>query len=121
MNFGKNLFILVLIFSFQGLFSAEILEVKGTVDDTNLKILKILSNVTEDSFYSQEKTRGFVNRYSDKWFSPFNFDIYVGKINKNSLDSLVRIESPLKGEAKVLRQIIEWEILKNSIRGKLRK
>ncbi len=113
----RFLFVLFFFISIRGLFSAEIIETSSTVEDMNIKILKILSHVTEDKFYSEEKTRGFVHRYTDKFFCPFNFNVYIGRVNKNSLDSIIRIESPRKGEAKVLRQIIESEILKNPDRS----
>ncbi|MBE7412708.1 MAG: hypothetical protein L6Q54_02200 [Leptospiraceae bacterium] len=115
----KKILILVslFIFSIQNLFSAEIIETTSTVEDMNIQILKILSRVTEDKFHSPDKTGGFIHRYTDNFFSPFNFNIYIGKINKNSLDAIIRIESPRKGEAKVLRRIIESEILKNPDRS----
>ncbi|MCE9498999.1 MAG: hypothetical protein K8R21_00530 [Leptospira sp.] len=114
-KFPVSLF--VCLFYTTTVFSAEIIEIPGTIEDNNLKIIKVLSMITDNSFSAPDKTRGFHYRYSDKWYSPFSFDLYVGRVNKNSQDTMIRIESQKRGVEKILRQIAEAELLKNPDNG----
>ena len=70
----KKLFnydILKLIFIFtlftSSVYSYEVVESIDSVEDTNLKIIKLLNNLTEDKIEPLEKTRGFSYRYSPVW------------------------------------------------------
>ena len=91
-------------------FANEVVETKYTVEDANLRVLKILNKLTKDSVKPVDKTSGFNYRYKSHVFSPFRFDIYVGKFTKKSDDSIVRIESTKNGEAKVIRNYLDVEL-----------
>jgi hypothetical protein len=68
----KNIIIVVasLIFNFtlftSSVYSYEVVESLDSVEDTNLKIIKLLNNLTEDKVEPLEKTRGFSYRYSTR-------------------------------------------------------
>jgi hypothetical protein len=105
-NYG----ILKLIFSFtlltSSVYSYEVVESLDSVEDTNLKIIKLLNNLTEDRVEPLEKTRGFSYRYSPVWHSTFKFDFYIGKFTKKSQGSLIRIEASRRGEEKIYKSIL---------------
>lgn len=92
---------------FNPIFSFEIIESSESVEDLNLKAVKLLNDLTDEKIQPLEKTRGFNYRYSPYWYSPFKFDIYVGKFLKKSQTSLLRIEASRKGEEKFLRILVE--------------
>ena len=109
----KKLFnydILKLIFIFtlftSSVYSYEVVESIDSVEDTNLKIIKLLNNLTEDKIEPLEKTRGFSYRYSPVWYSPFKFDFYIGKFTKKSQGALIRIEASRRGEEKIYKAIL---------------
>jgi hypothetical protein len=106
-------YLLILFFVTQ-LSASESFESPATVEDTNLKIVKLLNKITDDSIVSMETTGGFNYRYRSGLLSPFRFNVYVGKLSKKSEDSIVRIEATKNGEAKLLKTIIEVELNKNS-------
>lgn len=108
------LFAIALFFSVMQIYSSESFECNTTVEDTNLKVVKLLNKITDNSIRSMESTGGFNYRYKSGLLSPFRFDVYVGKISKRSEDSIVRIESTKNGETKLLKTILEVEINKNS-------
>ena len=90
--------------------SFEVIETQDTVEDTNLKVIKLLNNLTEDRVDLVDKTRGFNYRYSPLWYSPFKFDVYIGKFVKKAQGSIIRIESTRKGEEKILRSLFAKEL-----------
>ena len=108
----KNIIIVVasLIFNFtlftSSVYSYEVVESLDSVEDTNLKIIKLLNNLTEDKIEPIEKTRGFSYRYSPVWYSPFKFDFYIGKFTKKSQGALIRIEASRRGEEKIYKAIL---------------
>lgn len=102
---------LVLNFVFSNsLFAGETVEVPGNQDELNLKLIALLSKL-DSKYYQDDKTRGFTFRYRNSWNDPFDFNIYISKVGKNSPDSLLRIESPRVGQERMWRQIFEQEIL----------
>lgn len=103
-------FLLVLYLVASPLFAFEIIESQDSVEDLNLKTVKLLNKLTEDKIEPVEKTRGFNYRYSPVWYSPFKYDVYVGKFLKKSQSSLLRIEAPRKGEEKFLKLLIRDEL-----------
>ncbi|GBF51442.1 hypothetical protein LPTSP4_29790 [Leptospira ryugenii] len=104
-------FCIILFFLFPSLVSAgETIEVQGSPEDLNVKLLAILNKLDPD-FYSEEKTRGFVYRYRNRWSNPFDFNIYIGKVSKTSPDSILRVESPRTGQERMWKQIFEQELL----------
>lgn len=105
---------LLCLFLVVELSASESFESPATVEDTNLKIVKLLNKITDDSIVSMENTGGFNYRYRSGLLSPFRFNVYVGKLSKKSEDSIVRIEATKNGEAKLLKTIIEVELNKNS-------
>lgn len=105
---------LLILFLVTQLSASESFESPATVEDTNLKIVKLLNKITDDSIVSMETTGGFNYRYRSGLLSPFRFNVYVGKLSKKSEDSIVRIEATKNGEAKLLKTIIEVELNKNS-------
>lgn len=102
-----------MLFSLQ-LGASESFESPTSVEDTNLKIIKLLNKITDDSVVSLESTGGFNYRYRSGLLSPFRFNVYVGRFTKKSEDSIVRIEATKNGEAKLLKTILEVELNKNS-------
>ena len=93
--------------------SSELVETKYSIEDTNLRLIKILNKITDNSIKPVEKTSGFNYRYKSNFFSPFRFDIYVGKFSKKNEESIIRIESTKNGEAKVFKNILDVELNKN--------
>ncbi|TGL23976.1 hypothetical protein EHQ46_02260 [Leptospira yanagawae] len=100
----------LLIFSTNSLFAGETVEILGGPEDVNIRLLAVLNKLDPD-FYADEKTQGFVYRYRNKWNNPYDFNIYVGKVGKTSPDSIIRIESPRRGQEKMWKQIMEQELL----------
>jgi hypothetical protein len=90
--------------------SSEVLESKDSIEDLNLQVVKLLNHITEDSFVMEEKTKGFNYHYTGELLSPYRFHIYIGKFTKKYDNSMIRIEAPRKGEARVLRSIFEKEL-----------
>jgi hypothetical protein len=106
----RRLVVFVALFISQTVFASELIESADSVDDVNFKVVKILNKITEDSIIPMEKTRGFNYRYATRWYSPYKFEVYVGKFTKKAGDSIIRIESDRNGEAKVLRWVMEQEV-----------
>lgn len=98
----------------QLLIASESFEITTSVEDTNLRIVKLLNKITDNSLRSIESTGGFNYRYRSGLLSPFRFNVYIGKLSKKSEDSIVRIEATKNGEAKLLKTILEVELNKNS-------
>ncbi len=92
------------------LFAGETLEIPSNQDDLNLKLIALLGKL-DSKYYLDDKTRGFTYRYRNKWNDPFDYNIYISKVGKNSPDSLLRIEAPRVGQERFFRQIFEQEIL----------
>ncbi len=106
------LLIITLLFStINELNAGETVEVLGGPDDVNLKLVALLNKMDPD-YYSDDKTQGFNYRYRHRWSNPYDFNIYVGKVGKTSPDSIIRIESPRRGQEKMWREIIEQELLR---------
>lgn len=104
-----RLFILI-CFAYSSLFSADILESPEQVEDANLKLILILNNLTEGQIVQEAKTKGFEYRYKSKWYSPFHFNVYLGKPKVESTNSIIRVEAPKRGEEKILKAWIEKEL-----------
>ncbi|WP_322113671.1 hypothetical protein [Leptospira limi] len=104
------LLLLLLCFSPKSIFAGETVEVLGGPDDVNIRLLALLNKLDPD-FYADEKTQGFMYRYRNRWSNPYDFNIYVGKVGKTSPDSIIRIESPRRGQEKMWKQILEQELL----------
>jgi hypothetical protein len=108
---GHFLYLFIsLLFSSANLFAGETIEVLGSPEDLNLKLTALLTKLDPD-YYSEDKTRGFVYRYRNKWTNPYDFNIYIGKVSKTSPDSILRIESPRTGQERMWKQIFEQELL----------
>jgi hypothetical protein len=88
-------------------YTSEIIESSEPIEDLNLTVVQLLNQITDDSIKPIDKTRGFNYRYKPYFLSPFRFDVYIGKFSKKNSDSIVRIESPRRGEARVYRDVIE--------------
>ncbi|MCG6147130.1 hypothetical protein LFX15_02415 [Leptospira levettii] len=104
------LFLFLICFSPKSIFAGETVEVLGGPDDVNIRLLALLNKLDPD-FYADEKTQGFMYRYRNRWSNPYDFNIYVGKVGKTSPDSIIRIESPRRGQEKMWKQILEQELL----------
>jgi hypothetical protein len=98
--------ILLLFVISSTIYSYEVVESVDTVEDTNLKVIRLLNHLTEDRITPLEKTRGFNYRYTPVWYSPMKFDFYIGKFTKKSQGSLIRIEAQRRGEEKILKSIV---------------
>lgn len=96
-----------------GLQAAEVIEVPMSPEDANMKIIAVLNKLNPEGFEANEKTQGFIYRYNDTFFSPFDHSIYIGRMSQRSVDSIVRIESGDNGQEKVWRQVLEAELLRN--------
>lgn len=104
------IFFLFILFT-TTLLSKEVINVPEQVEEVNLKTLEFLNHLTENKTKPVEKTLGFSYRYKPFFWSPYRFDVYVGKFSKKSEDSLIRIETPRSGESKVYRSVIEQYII----------
>ncbi|MBM9591729.1 hypothetical protein JWG41_14830 [Leptospira sp. 201903075] len=106
-------FCFVILFSTtltNSLFAGETVEILGGPEDVNLRLVALLNKLDPD-FYADEKTQGFVYRYKNRWKNPYDFNIYVGKVGKTSPDSIIRIESPRRGQERMWKEIMEQELL----------
>ncbi|MDF3820757.1 hypothetical protein P3G55_12645 [Leptospira sp. 96542] len=92
------------------LFAGETIEIMGSPDDVNLRLVAVLNKLDPD-YYADDKTQGFVYRYRHRWKNPYDFNIYIGKVGKNSGDSIIRMESPRRGQEKMWKQLLEQELL----------
>jgi hypothetical protein len=113
-----QLYRLIFLFSFVlvgNLFPKEVVEISEPVEDVNFKVLEFLNTFTDNSVKSIEKTDGFNYHYRPYFWSPYRFQIYVGRYSKKTNDSLIRIEAPRSGEAKVYRSILEQTFLPNKV------
>lgn len=106
-------YLILIFFIFNRIDSSELVETKYSIEDTNLRLIKILNKITDNSIKPIEKTSGFNYRYKSNFFSPFRFDIYVGKFSKKNEDSIIRVESNKNGEAKVFKNILDVEFNKS--------
>ena len=111
--FSLFFYSLLIFYSFT-LYASESFETPATVEDTNLKVVRLLNKITENSIQSMESTRGFNYRYKSSLLTPFRFNVYIGRFTKKSEDSIVRIEATKNGEAKLLKTILEVELNKNA-------
>ena len=106
---GKN-FYLILLFPFS-LWASEVFEFYGNIKDANLKVVKVINNISEDTLFESEKTYGFDYRYNLKWSKPYNFNIYLGSFShKNNQINLLRVEALRNGEEKILKSIFYQEL-----------
>lgn len=111
----KNIITTLLVFfiAIHKISAAEVIEVPFGPEDANVKVLAVLNKVDPGQFQSDYKTAGFSYLYRDRIFSPFKYKIYIGKMSQRSVDAIVRVESFDRGQAKVFKQILEAELLKN--------
>lgn len=100
---------------FVQIFSSEFLELDESYEVTNYKMIQFLNKITDSKVKTLEKTRGFDYRYQAKWYTPYNYDIFIGRYNNKSLNSIIRIESNKRGEEKVYKQILEQELLRKEL------
>ena len=76
------IFIALWILSSTFVMASESFESPTSVEDTNLKVVKLLNKITDNSLRSIESTGGFNYRYRSGLLSPFRFNVYVGKLSK---------------------------------------
>lgn len=100
-------FLLLFLFLTPFLYAKEVINIPEQVEEVNLKTLEFLNHFTEQRTKPVENTLGFNYRYKPFFWSPYRFDIYVGKFSKKNNDSLIRIETPRSGESKVYRSVLE--------------
>ncbi|MCZ8157515.1 MAG: hypothetical protein O9264_15435 [Leptospira sp.] len=105
-----HLMLLITGLSFQNIYAGETIEVLGSPDDLNIRLTALLNKLNPD-YYADDKTNGFVYKYRHRWNNPYDFNIYIGKVSKNSPDSILRVESPRQGQEKMWKQIFEQELL----------
>ncbi len=104
-------FIIGLSFFTLSIFSSEVIETNQSVENTNKGIKVFLNTLTKKTFVLENKTKGFNYRYVPKWYNPFNFDIYVGNFSKANNGSIIRLETPKRGEEQLYKQLIETKVL----------
>ena len=95
------------------LFPSELVELPEKVDDANIRLLKVLTHVTDGEIQKVDKTKGFDYRYQSKWYSPFSLDIFVGTVKTGIDTSLIRIEAKKRGEEKLIKSILQKELVKS--------
>jgi hypothetical protein len=101
----------LLLFTFK-LFSSELVELPEKVDDANIRLLKVLTHITDGEIRKVDKTRGFDYRYASKWYSPFSLDIFIGTVKTGIDTCIIRIEAKKRGEEKLIKSILQKELLK---------
>ncbi len=74
------------------------------------KIEEILSKIDSNNFKPVDETLGFQYRWRARWFSPFNYDIYLTTLEKNKNINIIRIEGN-GGDALSFRTIFFHEKL----------
>lgn len=109
----KHLRILLLLFlTALPAYSSEVIEVADNVEDVNYKVVKLLNQITNYEIEPVEKTGGFNYRYKSSLVtSSFRFNVYIGKLQKKSQDTLIRIEATKSGEAKMIRNFLQSELI----------
>ncbi len=107
------IFFILILFLTPFLYGKEVINIPEQVEEVNLKTLEFLNHLTEHKIKTVENTLGFSYRYKPFFWSPYRFDIYVGKFSKKNNDTLIRIETPRSGESKVYRSILEQYLTPN--------
>lgn len=82
------------------------------------KIEEILSKLDSNQYKMLDETLGFHYRWVSRWFSPYNYDIYLTTLEKNQNINLIRIEGN-GGDALSLRSIFFHEKTKSRRTNKL--
>lgn len=93
------------------LFASETFQIPYKPEDANIEILKVLNKLDDGKNKEEDRTRGFVHNLTHTYNSPWSYNIYVGRLNKSATESVIRIESPKTGQERMLRAIMEQEIL----------
>lgn len=89
------------------------IELGMSPEDANIQILAILNKLNPEEFEADPKTSGFIYKYKDRTLSPFDYEIYIGRLSQKSNDAIIRVESSNRGQEKVWKQIFEAELLRN--------
>ena len=83
-NFLQRVYIVFLLsVPFSPLFSSESFESSASVEDANLKVVKLLNKITDNSIRSMESTGGFNYRYKSGLISPFRLTFMLEKSARN--------------------------------------
>lgn len=108
----RNFFIIFSFCFFYSVGAAETIEVPDNYEMSNFKTIKLLNEITNYRIDRREKTAGFDYRYQSSWYTPFTFDIYIGRYRENSTNSIIRVEADKRGEEKLYKTILQQEFLK---------
>ncbi|MEM7182314.1 MAG: hypothetical protein AAF518_15475 [Spirochaetota bacterium] len=104
--------LLIPTFLMTNLFAAETIEVDDNYEEANFKTIKLLNRLTENRVVKQGKTAGFDYRYTSKWYTPFTYDVYVGRYKQDSPNAIIRVEADKRGEEKAYKAILQQEFRK---------
>ena len=79
-----------------------------TLQELEEAIEKFLEKVDKGRYARKEDTQGFAKLYANRWFSPFNYNIYIGKVFASKKQTIVRVEGT-QGDVDTLSQVLEHE------------
>ncbi len=83
-----------------------------SIENLQEKIEGLLKKIDANNFNQEEDSQGFLLRYSNGWFSAYDYNIYASDASKGSKQSLIRIEGD-KGDVLSLGRILEIEKIIN--------
>ena len=75
--------------------SAHSYESPLEIENLNKALKKVLKKVDKNGFEKIDETDGFKYKYESKWFSAYNYQIYISKLFKNTKKTILRIEGNL--------------------------
>lgn len=109
---SKIIFVFLFLSSFSTIYAGEVFELEGDPGENDIRLLSALNRLTYDRVLSNQNTKGFAFRYTSKWYSPLQLDVFVLGLAKRDRMSLIRIESSKKGSERVFRNFYRKNLLK---------
>ncbi|PKA17535.1 hypothetical protein [Leptospira haakeii] len=115
----KTLFLFFFLSSISSTYAGEVFELEGDPGENDTRLLSALNRLTYDRVLSNQNTKGFAFRYTSKWYSPLQLDVFVLGLAKREKMSLIRIESSKKGTERIFRNFLQEELTKKELTGGL--
>lgn len=77
-------------------------------DDLLESVERALKKIDPDGYSKPEETQGFAFRFSNRWLSPFTYDLYGGSISSTIPKSILRVEGDT-GDVRSLARVLALE------------
>jgi len=79
-----------------------------SIEKTKESVEPVLEKLKSSGYQYRTRTMGFSYLITDRWNSPYTFELYIGKITTNHPKTLIRLEGP-EGQIESLARILEVE------------